>query len=152
MAVVISYFNKATRYSFENSDLKKMGSDNKINRAPGTIFVLSDYETKEVFGICTIKKWEYHDSPCRLFCPLDDGTYNGQNSKYNKYEICIDKIHLLRNPISYDKIKILLGVANGDKHTNNMWKGNLCCNAETFYKGADNEYITRFNIWATSLL
>lgn len=152
MSVVVSYFNKKSREEFLSSSRYKLGKKNRCNLPAGTVVVLSSLDEKTVWGVCRLANWEGTDSPCREHHLLDEEVYSREFAAYNKYDIHIDNLHILKNPVSYDNIRILVGGTSGNTGPNNMWKGGNCQFAETFCGGEDKMPVLRFNIWAQSLL
>jgi hypothetical protein len=152
MSVVVSYFTKKSREEFLSSSRYKLGKKDRCNLSAGTIVVLSSFDEKIIWGVCVLANWEGTDSPCREHHLLDEDIYSRDFANYNKYDICIDNLRILKNPVSYDNIRILVGGTNGITSPNNMWKGFQCQFAPTFCSGEDKMSVVRFNIWAHSLL
>ena len=152
MAVVISYFSKKTREEFLISSKEKLGKKDRTNLTAGTTVILSSLDEKVVWGVCTLANWDGTGSPCREHHLLDQDTYSKEFAAYNKYDICISNLHILKNPISYDNIRVLVGAPEGKTGASNMWKGSNTNFASIFFKGDDNSCVARFRIWARSLL
>ena len=152
MSVVVSYFTKKSREEFLSSSRFKLGKKDRCNLPAGTIVVLSSLDEKSVWGVCKLANWEGMGSPCREHHVLDEDIYSKDFAACNKYDICIDNLRVLNNPISYDDIQVLVGGTSGTTGANNMWKGFHCQFASTFCSEDDKLPVTRFNIWAKSLL
>jgi hypothetical protein len=109
----------------------------------------------EVFAVCNAKNWSDTNSSCRPHHLLDTETYTGKYSKFSKYEICIENLRFLKNPVSFADIRTLVGGTDVEVSSTNMWKDfhNLC---RVFVGRMDaREYETivlRYCIWAKSLL
>lgn len=130
----------------------KLGKKDRCNLESGTIIILSSLDERVVWGVCTLANWDTTKSPCREHHLLDQDIYSKEFAACNKYEINIDNLRILKNPISYDDIRILVGGPAGITGPNNMWKGFQCQYAPTFVTGEDKTCVARFNIWARSLL
>jgi len=152
MAVAVSYFSKKSREEFMASTKGKLGKKDRCNLESGTIIILSSLDERVVWGVCTLANWDTTKSPCREHHLLDQDIYSKEFAACNKYEINIDNLRILKNPISYDDIRILVGGPAGITGPNNMWKGFQCQYAPTFVTGEDKTCVARFNIWARSLL
>lgn len=152
MAVAVSYFSKKSREEFLASTKGKLGKKDRCNLDAGTIVILSSLDERVVWGVCTLANWDGTESPYREHHLLDQDIYSKEFAACNKYEINIDNLRILKNPISYDDIRILVGGPAGMTGPNNMWKGFQCQFAPTFVTGEDKGPVERFNIWARSLL
>jgi hypothetical protein len=152
MVVAVSYFNKKTREEFLASARYKLGKKDRCNLEAETVIVLSSLDERVVWGVCTLANWDGTDSPCREHHLLDQDIYSKEFAVCNKYEIHIKNLHVLKNPVSYDDIRILVGGPSGRTQANNMWQGFQCQFAPTFMTGEDKACVSRFNIWAQSLL
>jgi len=152
MAVAVSYFSKKSREEFLASATDKLGKKDRCSLAAGTIIILSSLDERIIWGVCTLANWDETKSPCREHHLLDEDMYSKEFAACNKYDIRIDNLRILKNPISYDDIRILVGGPAGPTQANNMWKGFQCQFALTFVTGEDKACVARFNIWAHSLL
>jgi len=152
MNVAVSYFTKKSREDFLGSLRTSLGKKDRLKLGAGTIIVLSSYDEKIVWGVCTLENWSGTDSPCREHHPLDEDVYSKEFAACNKYEICISNLRILKKPVTFDDVRILVGGAADFNAPNNMWKGFQCQYANTFITGSDKSCVTRFNIWAQSLL
>ena len=145
MSVIVSYFKKETREQFLQSLQTKLGKRNRLKKSPaGTIVVLSSSDEKIVWGVCTLANWTNTEGPCRERHLLDEEVYSKDFAQYNKYDICISNLRILKNPVSYDDIRILVGGAADSKCNNNMWKGCQIEYASTFISDPDKSCVTRF--------
>jgi hypothetical protein len=148
--VVISFFNKDSREQFLRGPRTHLGSRLRTPSCKaGTIVILCDLTAQEAWGACTLKNWEGSTSPCREHHLLDEDVYSGALSKYNKYENCIDTLRILRNPIPFEDIRVLVGGAD-DKKTGNMWRGFHSSFMPPI--GGDSLSIKRYILWANSLI
>lgn len=152
MSVVVSYFNKKTRDEFLMSPRNALGKRNRCNFAAGTIIILSSLDEKVIWGVCSLKDWDGTNSPCREHHVLEQDIYSKEFAMYNKYDICISELRIFKNPVSYDDVRILVGGPEITVGPNNMWKGNNAQFAQAFIAGDDKSCVTRFKIWAQSLL
>ena len=152
MTVAVSYFSKKSREEVLASARDKLGKKDRCNLDAGTIIILSSLDERVVWGVCTLANWDGTESPCREHHLLDQDIYSKEFAACNKYEININNLRILKNPISYDDIRILVGGPAGITGPNNMWKGFHCQYAPTFVTGEDKACVARFNIWAHSLL
>ena len=150
MSVVVSYFNSESKQMFLKGLRTHLGHKVKMNEPAGTIVVLADLTTKSVWGVCQLKNWQMSASPSREFHPLDTETYTGDYLKYSKYEICIENLRILKNPISFESIRTLVG-GNTEVHRHcNMWMGFHSSFCKIF--GAEEAVLERYRIWASSML
>ena len=152
MVVAVSYFSKKSREEFLLSPRDKLGKKDRCNLEAGSIIILSSLDERVIWGVCTLANWDGTESPCREHHLLDEDMYSKEFAAYNKYDIRIENLHILKNPISYDDIRILVGGPTGITGANNMWKGFQCQFAPVFIAGEDKGPVERFNIWARSLL
>lgn len=152
MAVVVCYHTKESREEFLRGLMNKLGKKDKTNLPAGTTVVLSSLDEHVVWGVCTLTNWEGTNSPCREHHLLDEDTYSTKFAACNKYDICISNLRILKNPVTFDDIRILVGGEEGFNKSTNMWKGFHCQFAEAFIPGEDKSCVTRYNIWARSLL
>jgi hypothetical protein len=70
---------------------------------------------------------------------------------YNKYKLRIKNLRILKEPVSFAQIKVLVGGSDSVRQTN-IWKGTQLNYARPFVTGDDKAPVERFNIWAKSLL
>ena len=151
-SVNIVYFNNLTLEEFLASPRSHMGHRQQLKASPsGTIVVMVNLDTRSVVGVCTLTNWEGTDSPCRAHHALDADVYHVDHKSYNKYEIRIENLRMLKTPLTFDEIKMLVGGNDLMKHTN-MWKGHMCNYASPFVTGDDQTPIERYKMWAKSLL
>lgn len=148
--VLITYHNNQTFDDFMASSRNSLGHYKRVNAKAGTILVLMNLSAKNIFAICTLGNWEGTTSPCRLRHFLDADLYGDEYTKYNKYEICVESIRLLKKPLSFDEIKVLVGGSDSVKWTN-MWKKSNNSYVSPF-AGEDKETVKRFEILMKSLL
>jgi hypothetical protein len=153
MSVAVSWFNNETADQFLKSSMSKLSLAKRSKKFPaGTTVILSNKEDKVVFGVATLANWEGTGSPCREHHLLDPDIYSREYAQYNKYELSISNLRILKNPVSYDDIRILVSAPLVFTGPTNMWKGSNASFASSFIAGDDQSCVTRFNIWARSLL
>ena len=150
MSVVVAFFNSETEVEWRKGGMTQLNNHVRTKCPAGTIVVLANYETKYVIGVCLMANWGDSDSPCREHHLLDQDTYSGGNAKYNKWEICITGLRLLKNPMKFADIRTLVGGDSQAKKCNNMWAGFLSNFNAVF--GAEEAIINRYKLWAQSLL
>ena len=105
-------------------------------RRMDTILILSNYVTKQVFGLCRLRFWDGTQSCLKLISSPD---VHGPEL----YHIGIREYVPFPEPINYDTIKMLLNVPD-IKGASNIWKRARNCKA-IFCSGSDcspvlNEY------------
>jgi len=150
MEVVIAYFTAQTLSEWLQGGKKHLNNRVRTSYKAGTIVVLVNLSINAVIGVCVLADWSEKESPCREHHLLDNDTYVGDNAKYNRYEICISNLRLLKNPLPFDDIRTLVGGNPTAKKCNNMWSGFHNNFVKAF--GADDAVIHRYKIWAQSLL
>jgi len=150
MEVVIAYFTTETLSEWLQGDKKHLNDRVRTFYKAGTIVVLANLSTKAVVGVCMLADWSEKESPCREHHLLDNDTYAGDNAKYNRYEICISNLRLLKNPLPFDDIRTLVGGDPKSKKCNNMWRGFQGNFVKAF--GADDAVVHRYKMLAQSLL
>jgi hypothetical protein len=149
-ATVVTYFNTVTQAEWMKGNMEHLNNEFRTKYPAGTIVILANYETKLVFGICVLANWEGSESPCRKHHLLDQDTYTGENSKYNNIEINIADLRLLKKPMAFADICVLVGGDPLSKKTTNMWKGWQKNFSSVF--GAEEAVLKRYRLWAQSLL
>jgi hypothetical protein len=149
--VLITYHDNNTYEDFMRSSQTSLGHFKRVNAEAGTIVVLMNLFSKTIFAICMLANWEGTTSPCRLRHFLDADLYGDNYKKYNKYEICVGSIRILKKPMSFDEIKMLVGGSDSVKWTN-MWKKSNNSYVAPFATEGDKETVKRFEILAKSLL
>jgi hypothetical protein len=150
MSVVVSYFNAESKQMFLDGLRSHLAHKARVNEPAGTIVVLADLTGKNVWGICQLKNWETTASTCREFCPLDTETYTGDYLKYSKYEIGIENLRVLKNPVSFERVRRLVGGETEVHRPCNMWMGFHSSFCKIF--GAEEAVLERYRIWASSML
>jgi hypothetical protein len=146
--IVVSFFTQQSKNQFMNSSRAYLGSLRRTRCPAGTIVVLCDLTEKEAWGVCTLKDWNGTTSPCREHHLLDDDIYSGGLAKYNKYDICIDTLRVLKNPVKFEEIRTLVG--GTENKAGNMWRGFHSSFLPPF--GGDALSIQRYSLWASSLV
>jgi hypothetical protein len=151
--VVISFFNKQSRAEFLAGPKSNLGSRTRIPSCPaGTVVVLSDLEAQEVWAVCVLKNWDHSDSPCREHHLLDADTFSADLAKYNKYEICIQYLRVLKHPLSFEEIRVLVGGPTDRRGAGNMWRGFHGNFQKPFQSAADSSCVQRYALWVKSLV
>lgn len=149
--VLITYHNNRTFDDFMASSRTSLGHYQRVNAEAGTIIVLANLTTGTVFGICTLANWEGTLKPCRPHSSFDAQIYGEGYTAYNKYKLRIKNLRILKEPVSFAQIKVLVGGSDSVRQTN-IWKGTQLNYARPFVTGDDKAPVERFNIWAKSLL
>jgi hypothetical protein len=144
-----SHFDSKTMEEFKNSECRWFGNKQKTSKPAGTRVLLQNIQTREVFAIAVLGAFE-NGKVYRKHCMMDVDIYSGDATKYNKYDICIEKIKFFDNPIPFVSLAILFGINNA--HMNNITKKSNVSFGKLFYLGEDSEIILqRVNIWASTL-
>ena len=149
MEVVNAYFTTETLDQWLRGDKTHLNNYVRTKYRAGTIVVLVNLTTKSVIGVCILANWDNTNSPCREHHLLDNDTYEGKNAKYNRYEICISDLRLLKAPVSFEKVRILVDGDANSKQRNNMWHGFQGNFVKPF---GNNGAVIRYKIWAHSLV
>lgn len=149
-SIVRATFNAETKQEFLSSDRQYFGhKDNMKNLTPGTNVLCHDSTAKTIFGVATLGKFPSGEV-CRPHHQLDTDVYSSQHARYNKYDICIEKIRVFRTPVPCESLANMLSIDN--KVVNNITKGNNTNFAKLFYKSdSQNEVIERVRIWLSTL-
>ena len=148
---LVTYFTNLTWQEFKNSTKECLGHYNKVHKfKKGDIVLLINTEEKCILGIAILG--EYEDGKVyREHHQLDVDTYSGENSKYNKYDIKIEKLRNVN--ISFKDLAILCGKNEDDKTTTNIWRNTHLNYSNVFYKGEDSEIVLQtLNIFINTLL
>lgn len=145
------HHNNRTFNDFMESPRTSIGHLQRVNAEAGTIVVLVNLDTQTVFGICTLANWEGTLKPCRAHSSLDAELYGEGYTAYNKYKIRIKNLRILKEPLTFSQIKVLVGGDDSVRQTN-IWKSTRINYARPFVTGDDKAPVERFNIWAKSLL
>lgn len=152
--VAISYFCDSSFVEFMASSKNHLGHRQNLKLPAGTIIVLVNLDTRAVIGACTLDNWEGTSSPCRPHNFLDPDLYisDPRARAYNKYDIKISDLRILKNPVTLDTVRFLVGGDVTSKRCNNLWKGHICNYATPFLEGEDQTPVTKYIIWARSLV
>jgi hypothetical protein len=157
-SIIITHFNEVTFKEFMSSTRSTLGHRKRLVSFPaGTIVVmvlLADKKTGApggVVAVCTLANWEESKSPCRERHYLDPDVYGGSNMKYNKYEMKIENLRILKNLVTFEEIKMLVG-GGPDHGMTNMWTNNQYTYIRAFVKGEDQTPLQRYRLWVKSLL
>jgi hypothetical protein len=151
--VKITYFDNTSFRDFIASPMNSLGYYNRISAASGTIIVLVNLDTQSIFGVCMLSNWEGTRTPCRQRHFLDADVYGEEYRRYNKYEICIENLRILKKPLTFEEVRLIVG-GPVDSGLTNMWKKRNTNYAKPFVKNViDSEAIElRYKLWAKSLL
>jgi hypothetical protein len=152
--VAIAYFSNSSLAEFMASPKIHLGHRHKCNLNAGTIIVLINLDKREVIAACTLENWEGTDSPCRPHNFLDADLYmsDPRARAYNKYDIKISDLRILKNPVTLETVRFLIGGAADYKGHTNLWKGHICNYAAPFLEGDDQAPLDKYIIWARSLV
>ena len=148
---VISYFTNETFEQFMASTRTHLGYRQRRNWPSGTVVILVNKEKESVLGVCRLADWDDSKSPCREKHYLDPDVYGGADKIYNKYEFKIEGLRILKNPVTFDEIKFLVG-GHGHEGKTNMWKNTHLSYVRVFIKGDDQSPLKRYMVWVKSLL
>lgn len=144
-----SQFDSKTMEEFKNSECKWFGHKQKTTKPAGTRVLLQNIQTREVFAIAVLGVFE-NGKVFRKHCLLDTDIYSGDATKYNKYDICIERIKFFERPIPFASLATLFSIDN--VHMNNITKKSNTNFAKLFYQCEDSEIILkRVDIWASTL-
>lgn len=152
--VAISYFSDSSLVEFMASPKTHLGHRKMLSLPAGTVIVLVNLHTREVIGACTLDNWIGTDSPCRLHNFLDPDLYmsDPRARAYNKYDIKISDLRFLKNPVSLESVRFLVGGDVSCKKPNNLWKGSPLNYVTPFLTAKDQRPVDKYIIWARSLL
>jgi hypothetical protein len=152
--VAVSYFSDSSLVEFMASPKTHLGHRKMLSLPAGTIIVLVNSKTREVIAACTLENWIGTDSPCRSHHPLDPDLYmsDSRACAYNKYDIKISNLRFLKNPVSLDSVRFLVGGNVSRKMCNNMWRGHRFNYVTPFLEGDDQEPVNKYITWARSLI
>jgi hypothetical protein len=156
MDVYVTYWDNASKQQFMDGLKTHLGHHKNSTIHAGATIVCANSDNKEVFAVCTVKNWSDTNSSCRPHHLLDTETYTGEYSKFSNYEICIENLRFLKNPVSFADVRTLVGGTDVEGPTN-MWKGfHNFCPVFVGLKGArgpaTQAIVSRYCIWAKSLL
>lgn len=148
--IVRTIFNAETKQEFLASHRTYFGSGCHMKKlTSGTKVLCFDSSTLQIFAIATLGTFPSGEV-CRPHHQLDTDVYSPEHAKYNKYDICIDRIRVFNTPIDCDNLAKLLSI---DKTiVNNITKRNNINFGSLFYK-SDNEQevLERIRIWLSTL-
>jgi len=118
-----------------------LGHRNNRKLPAGTIIVLINSSTHEVIAACTLENWIGTNSPCRPKNFLDADLYvtDERARAYNEFYIKISDLRLL---------------VGGDVSwkNNNLWTIAHSVYAKPFLTATDQTPVTKYIIWARSLV
>jgi len=150
--VSISYFDVNTRKQFMTSQRMFLGSKNKTKVQAGSLVVLVDLTAKEIFGIVRVRNAPDASTPCVEHAFLDVDTYSAEYCKYNRYEVHIYDVKILKSPVTLDQVCFLVGGDSSLKVAGNMWRGFHCNFAAPFQMGCDPSVVRRYTMWINTMM
>lgn len=150
--VYISYFDVNTRAQFMISSRQFLGSKHKTKMRAGSLVVLVDLSAHEIFGIVCVRDAPDATTPCIEHAFLDADTYSAEYCRYNRYEVHIHNVRILKTPITYNQVRFLIGGEDGLKGAGNMWRGFHCNFAAPFQVGCDPNVVRRYVMWVNSIM
>jgi hypothetical protein len=150
--VFITYFDTATRSQFLSSGMQFLGSRHQSKMPPGSIVALIDLSASEVFGLVRVRNAPDKLTPCIEHAWLDMDTYSIEYQRYNRWEIHIHEVHILKTPMSFAHICFLVGGDITSKGNGNMWKKNYINFARPFHVGVDPAVIQRYVLCMNMLM
>jgi hypothetical protein len=150
--VYISYFDSMTRSQFLSSPMAFLGSRTHSKIPVGAIVALYDLTAREVFGLVRVRNSPDKPTPCIEHAWLDADTYSAEYQRYNRWEIHIHEVKILKAPLSFDRICLMVGGDASAKGNGNMWKKNFLNFARPFQVGADPSVIRRYVLLINTLM
>jgi len=125
---LISYFNTVAWAEFNLNPYKLHHSKRIKACREGTIVALINKDSLAIVGVAELggAMEEHH--------LLDDDTYSGDNAKYNKYEVAIKHLHILRNPLHLSDVKMLCGIPQSYTMKENLTKVQVISWVQPFIK------------------
>lgn len=133
MTIYMSWFNNESETDFRNSDMTTFGHDNCSRTIKaGDRVILSNKETKMVFAVARVSGPCYRPSP-------ENARNIYREQKYNKWEMPIEKIRFLRNPVSLDYLRKWV-------HGENAYRTNIY---KPFRNGFQQAFVSSRNISET---
>ena len=150
--VFISYFNQQTRSEFLSSPMAFLGSRTRSKMPVGSIVVLYDLTEHVLFGVVRVRNAPDKTTPCIEHAWLDADTYSMKYQQYNRWEIHIHEVKILKSPLGYDRIALLVGGDMSLKGHGNMWKKNRLNFARPFQMGSDPSVVRRYNLLINTLM
>lgn len=132
------------------SDRQYFGSRCRTNKPKGSFVICRNVDDGTVVGIAILGAFSNGDV-CREHHLLDDDVYVGEHAKYNRFDICIESIHVFTTPKSSESLANILGIDN--KVRNNITKGMAGNFVGMFYKSDDEEKVLeRLRFWISCVL
>jgi hypothetical protein len=150
--VFISYFNQQTRSEFLAHGMQYLGSRTRSKMPVGSIVALYDLTEHVLFGVVRVRNAPDKTTPCIEHAWLDVDTYSMQYQQYNRWEIHIHEVKILKSPLGYDRIALLVGGDTSLKGHGNMWKKNRLNFARPFQMGSDPSVVRRYNLLINTLM
>ena len=144
--VFITYFDTATRSQFLSSPMQFLGSRTQSKMPVGSIVVLVDLTAGEVFGVVRVRNAPDKLTPCIEHAWLDMDTYSVEYQRYNRYEIHIHEVRILKTPMGFAHICFLVSGDMTNRGNGNMWKRNYINFARPFHVGVNPEVIKRYEL------
>jgi hypothetical protein len=128
---LISYFNTVTLGEFLLKPNKLHHSKRVKACRVGTLVVLINTDLPAIVGVAEL------GGPMEEHHLLDEDTYSGDNAKYNKYEVAIKQLHILRNPLHLSDVKMLCGIPQSYTKKDNMTKVQVISWVKPFIKSCE---------------
>ena len=149
-AIVNNQFNQVTWAEFLSSKTNYFGARCKTSCKAGTIVLCYNLTNKTIVAIATLGVFSENGKVWREHAFLDADIYSGDNARYNKYDICIDKLYVLPTPVSCENVGKMLSM-NSTVRTN-ITKGITGNFVRMFYKSEDEpQILERLRIWISTL-
>jgi hypothetical protein len=119
--IVLGVFkNDTLKQYLSREDKSFLSSDKRVELSSGTLVYMMNIEKRELIGVAEISSWE-DGSLCRERHLLDVDPYTGRGAKYNRYEISVKKVVILRKAMKCEELASLLDIDS--KKPNNIVKG-----------------------------
>jgi hypothetical protein len=131
---VVNSTSKTSAEWLASSD-KKLHSDKMRSLKAGAICVLSNLEERCFEGFAVL------GGECALSDPLDEKVYSGEDAKYNKYVLPLERYVLFPKPVSYEEVAHFCGIPVGDKTLSNIYKGGHSYTHAFYGKGGEPSLI-----------
>jgi len=103
--IVLGVFkNDTLKQYLSREDKSFLSSDKRVELSSGTLVYMMNIETRELIGVAEISSWE-DGSLCRERHLLDVDPYTGIGAKYNRYEIAVKKVVILRKAMKCEELR-----------------------------------------------
>lgn len=153
MSITQQIFNNDSWKQFKDSPSKSFYTKEKTNKNcfEGNLVLLQNTESCQIVGVAKLGKFPEGNTIRERFL-LNEDQYKGASAKWNlKYEIAIQSIFILTNPISFSNFAFLFEI--DFTKPNNICKPHHFNSRKLFCK-TDNEtlILKKIQIWAESLI